>query len=100
MFQRPISYKDKLSRLALFLPVHEGGKADVGVRLLDHGDQQGRSQVRHALFIQYCFKIYVFIGCVKSSVADQSHFDVDPNPNPENHIWEEWIRILGSTYPE
>ena len=97
MFQRPISYKDKLSRLALFLPVHEGGKADVGVRLLDHGDQQGRSQVRHALLYNNVSKV-VFIGCVKSSFADQSHFDVDPNP--ENHIWEEWIRILGSTFPE
>ena len=28
-----------------------------------------------------------------SSVADPSHFDVDPDPDPGIHIWEQWIRI-------
>ena len=32
-----------------------------------------------------------------NSVSDPSHFDVDPDPDPGIHIWEKWIRILGST---
>ena len=40
--------------------------------------------------------MYLFI-----SVSDPSHFDVDPDPDPDPgiHIWEKWIRILGSTFP-
>ena len=34
-------------------------------------------------------------GAVLTSVSDQSHFDVDPDPGI--HIGEKWIRILGST---
>ena len=34
-----------------------------------------------------------------TSVSDPSHFDVDPDPDPGIHIWEKWIRILGSTFP-
>ena len=34
---------------------------------------------------------------IKSNVSDPSHFDVDPDPGI--HIWEKWIRILGSTSP-
>ena len=34
---------------------------------------------------------------VSTSVSDPSHFDVDPDPGI--HIWEKWIRILGSTFP-
>ena len=39
---------------------------------------------------------------VRSSVSDPSHFDVDPDPDsdPGIHIWEKWIRILGSTFPK
>ena len=33
------------------------------------------------------------------SVSDPSQFDVDPDPDPGIHIWEKWIRILGSTFP-
>ena len=32
------------------------------------------------------------------SVADPSHFDVDPNPDPGIHPILTWIRILGSTF--
>ena len=40
------------------------------------------------------------------SLADPSHFDVDPDPgihvkvdpDPLIHIWEKWIPILGSTF--
>ena len=33
-----------------------------------------------------------------TSVSDPSHFDMDPDPDPRIHIWEKWIRILGSTF--
>ena len=33
-----------------------------------------------------------------SSVSDPSNFDMDPDPDPWVHIWEKWIRILGSEY--
>ena len=33
---------------------------------------------------------------LKTSVADPSHFDV--NPDPGIHIWSYWIQIFGSTF--
>ena len=38
-----------------------------------------------------------WVMIVQTSVSDPSHFDVDPDS--VIHIWEKWIRILGSTFP-
>ena len=34
----------------------------------------------------------------RSSVANPSHFDVDPDPDPGIHIWEQWIHIRNTVY--
>ena len=39
-----------------------------------------------------CFVNSHLILADKTSVSDQSHFDVDPDPGI--HIWEKWIWIL------
>ena len=43
----------------------------------------------------YTYKWLYFI--LLNVVSDPSHIDVDPDPGI--HIWEKWIRILGSTFP-
>ena len=36
----------------------------------------------------------------KIRVSDPYHFDLDPDPDYQIHIWVLWIRILGSTFRE
>ena len=49
------------------------------------------------LLLNFGFLHYIQKFCKKiTSVSDPSHFDVDPDPGI--HIWEKWIRILGSTF--
>ena len=45
------------------------------------------------------YVLYSWEQSFEISVSDPSHFDVDPDPDPGIHIWEKWIRILGSTFP-
>ena len=46
-------------------------------------------------------KVNNILITLAGSVSDPSHFDVDPDSDPEIHIWEKWIRIwiLGSNFP-
>ena len=52
------------------------------------------------LWTIYFTHMFKYIS-ICNSVSDPSHFDVDldPDPDPGIHIWEKWIRILGSTFP-